>query len=925
MLGTSITTIRRMNVTRRETSPAQLPSAEAVLRDGRRVLLRPIRPDDRQRWFNFVNGLTPRTRYLRFQYAKNYFSEEEADYFTHVTAPERGAYVAALGRSEEERIIAVGRWDVIPGGDSAEVALVVEEDVQFRGIGTALLEQLAIAAAALGIRSFEAQVLSENTAMQGVFEASGLRLTKRLEEGIYLYDIDLTQQEEFARRRVQREHVARSAGVEHLIRPKSIAVIGASRDPDSPGGAIFRNLLRSEFTGTVFPVNPKAASVAGVMSYPSVADIPGDVDLAIIVVPAGAVLDVVDGCARKGIWGLVVISAGFGETGEEGKQREQALRDRVLSYGGRLVGPNCLGIVNANPSVSMNATFAPSFPAPGTVSMGSQSGALGIALLDYISNMNLGLAQFVSFGNRVDVSPNDLLEYWEDDADTEVILLYLESFGNPRKFTRTARRVTRSKPIIAVKGGRSASGARAASSHTGSLAGADIAVDALFRQAGVIRVGTIEEMFGVAQLLAHQPAPKGNRVAIVTNAGGPGILAADACENWDLQVAPLNDATQATLRAFLPPEASVANPVDMIASATPEQYRRAVLTVLNAPEVDAAVLIYIPPLVTTPEEVAAAVRNGVLESGAGKPVLACFMMARGAPPELHLDENRYIPSYSFPDDAVRALAHARDYAEYRDMTEGEIPSFHDLDADGARELLRTGLPDPAAGGWLQPDAALRLLMLYGIPVTEAVPRGSGAEAAEAAAKLGFPVAMKANSQSIVHKTEVGGVALGLRSKAEVQAAFEQMKDRVETAAGAGALEGVIVQRMMSDGQELIAGMTLDPVFGPLIMLGLGGVEVEVVRDVAFAIHPLTDLDPGRMLDRLKGCRLLDAWRGRPARDKEALGDALLRFSALIEDFPEIQEIEINPMMVFEEGRGCAAVDARVRVGPPPTRRHASSG
>jgi len=902
-------------MTDRKTTRIELPSAEAVLRDGRRVVLRPIRPDDRKRWFDFVYGLTPRTRYLRFQYAKSYFSEEEADYYTHVAPPERGAYAATLREGDEERIIAIGRWDAVPGQDSAEVALVVDDDVQFRGIGTALLEQLAVAAAGLNIRSFEAQVLSENTAMQGVFEASGLGLTKWLDEGIYRYDIDLTHQEEFAERRAHREHTARSAGVRHLTHPKSIAVIGASRNADSPGGAVFRNLLRGGFTGTVFPVNARAASVAGVMSYPSITDIPGDVDLAVIVVPAAAVLDVVDECARKGVWGLVVISAGFGETGREGAQREQALHDRVLAYGGRLIGPNCLGIVNANPAVSMNATFAPSFPSAGKVSMGSQSGALGIALLDYISNTNLGLAQFVSFGNRVDVSSNDLLEYWEDDADTKVILLYLESFGNPRKFTRIARRVSRSKPIVAVKGGRSVSGARAASSHTGSLAGADIAVDALFRQAGVIRVDTIEEMFGVAQLLAHQPAPKGNRVGIVTNAGGPGILAADACDNWDLEVPQLSDATQAALREFLPPEASVTNPVDMIASAAPDHYRRAVSTVLDAPEVDAVILIYIPPLVTTPEEVAAAVRDGVRESGADKPLLGCFMMARGAPPELRLDESRYIPSYTFPDDAVQALAHARDYAEYRDASEGKVVEFRDVDAEAARDLLRSGVTDPSKGGWLAPDSAPRLMELYGIPVAPAAAARSAAEAAEKAAQLGFPVAMKVNSQSIVHKTDIGGVALGLRSKTGVRTAFRDMTKRVEAAGGADAMDGVVLQTMVPDGQELIIGMSLDPVFGPLIMVGLGGVDVEIVRDIAFAIHPLRDTDPAWMLSQLKGQRLLDTWRGRAARDRAALSETLLRFSALVEDMPEIEEIEINPVTVFEEGSGCVAVDARVRVGP----------
>ncbi|MBM3957969.1 MAG: acetate--CoA ligase family protein, partial [Gemmatimonadetes bacterium] len=468
---------------------------------------------------------------------------------------------------------------------------------------------------------------------------------------------------------------------------------------------------------------------------------------------------------------------------------------------------------------------------------------------------------------------------------------------------------------IALKGGRSASGARAASSHTGSLAGADIAAEALFRQAGVIRTESIEEMFGVAQIFAYQPIPRGNRVCVLTNAGGPGILAADACEARGLEVSPLSEATQTALREFLPPEASVANPVDMIASATPEHYRRAITAVLSAPEVDSVLLIYIPPLVTRPQEVARAVREGTLEAAADKPLIACFMMTSGAPPELRLDEKRRIPSFVFPEDAVRALAHARDYAEYRAAPEGRIPRLGGIDTDAARQLLRSAVVDPARGGWLPTGAALRLLDLYGIPVVPTAPADSANAAAERAGELGFPVAMKVSSVAIVHKTEVGGVALGLRSKAAVRRAFRRMKESVEALAGPRTMDGVVLQRMVPDGQEMIIGMTFDPVFGPLMMVGLGGVEVEIVRDVTFAIHPLTDLDPPRMFGGLKGARLLDEWRGRRPRDKEALGDALLRFSALVDDIPQIQEVEVNPIMVFGEGEGCMAVDARVRVGP----------
>ncbi|MDP3063380.1 MAG: GNAT family N-acetyltransferase, partial [Chloroflexota bacterium] len=748
-----------------------LPTADVVLRDGRSLRLRPIRPDDKQRWLDFFYRLSPRTRYLRFQYAKAHATEEEVAYYTEVTPPDRCAYVATSGDGDQERIVAIGRWDALPDGKSAEIAFAVEDRIQMRGIGTALLEQLAFAAMRYEYQRFVARVLEENTMMLDVFEQAGFPFTKRLDEGIYYYTFDLTQRAEFARRQVYREHVARSAGVRHIFYPRRVAVIGASRDPRSVGGAIFRNLLQGGYTGAVFPVNPKAPAIGGVLAYPSILDVPGDVDLAVIVVPAAAVHRVVEECEQKGVWGLVVISAGFGETGEEGRALEHALREEILSHGMRLVGPNCLGVINADPAVSMNATFAPVVPPPGRVSMGSQSGALGIALLEYAKSINLGLAQFVSIGNGLDITANDLLEFWEDDKNTDVILLYLESFGNARKFSRTARRISRRKPILVVKSGRSAAGARAASSHTGALAAADVAVDALFRQAGVIRVSTIEEMFSVAQVLEYQPLPKGNRVAIVTNAGGPGILATDACESWGLSVAPLSDATRQKLREFLPPQASVGNPVDMIASATPEHYRQTLSVVLEDPDVDAVILIYIPPVVTRPEEVAAAVREAVAAHQKEKPVVACFMMSRdSAPLDLSVAPNRYIPNFIFPEEAVQALGRAYSYTQYRAQPEGVIPSFPDLDKEKAKAFLRSSVDVTDEGAWLLPEVAMGLLKMYGIPAVEMVAATSAEEAGQAAAKLGFPVAMKVRSSTIVHKTDVGGIALNLRSTEDVERA-----------------------------------------------------------------------------------------------------------------------------------------------------------
>jgi len=894
-------------------SSLQSPPSVVILRDGRSLRLRPIRPDDKQRWFDFFYGLSPRTRYLRFQYAKSYASDEEAAYYTEVKPPERYAYVATTGEGEKERIVAIGRWDALPDGKSAEVALAVEDNIQLRGVGTALLEQLAAAALRFGYEKFIARVLAENTLMLEVFDESGFQSTKHYEGGIYCYSIDLTHQEEFTERQAYREHVARLAGVRHLFYPQSVAVIGASRKPGTVGGAIFRNILECGFTGTVFPVNRSAMAVGGVKAYPSVLEVPGDVDLAVIVVPATDVLRVVDECVQKGVGSIIAITAGFGEIGGEGKEREHALREKIYSYGIRLLGPNCLGMLNTGESVSINATFAPVIPPPGHVSMGSQSGALGIALLDYAKSINLGMAQFASIGNRIDISSNDLLEFWEDDENTDVILLYLESFGNPRKFSRIARRITRKKPIIVMKSGRSAAGARAASSHTGALAAADVAVDALFHQAGVIRVGTIEGMFGVAQMLAYQPLPKGDRVAIITNAGGPGILAVDACENYGLSVSPLSEATQQKLRGFLPHEASVTNPVDIIASATAEQYKQALSAVLDDPEVDAVILIYIPPLVTHPEEVAAAVREAVAGHQKGKPVVGCFMMSQGSPVNLQIDTNRYIPSFTFPEDAVEALAQAYSYSRYREIPEGLVPKFPDIDSEKAKAFLHASVELKKEGVWLPPEVAITLLQMYGIPVATTLSATSAKGAAQTAKKLGFPVVMKVRSSTIIHKTDVGGIILGLSSLRKVERAFNSIVARLKEMGREKEMEGVVLQSMASGGQEVSLGMSQDPVFGPLVMVGLGGIQVEMIKDVAFFLHPLTDLEPDRMLRQLKSLPMLTGWRGSCPRDVDALKEVLLRFSALIEDFPEIDQIEINPLMVFDEGKGCTAVDARVLV------------
>lgn len=888
-------------------------SIEVVLRQGQSLRVRPIRPDDKRRLEDLFYRLSPSSRHFRFQHAKKYISEEELRQFTEVNPPQQYAVVATMGGGAEERIVADGRWHLQPDGTTAEIAFMVEDNIQLGGIGTVLLEQLAAAAARYRISRFTAIVMTDNTRMQRVFDDSGFNITKRLEGGILYYTINLTDSDEFARRQAYREHVARSAGVRRVLYPRSVAVVGASRNPASVGGALFRNLLLGGFSGTVFPINPKATSVSGVLAYRSVLDVPEDIDLAVIAVPADSVLDVVDECGRKGVPGLVIISAGFGEVGGEGARRERLLREKVLGYGMRLIGPNCLGILNNDPNVRLNATFAPTMPPAGNVSMGSESGALGLALLDHAASTGVGIAHFISIGNRLDISSNDLLEFWEDDESTGVIVLYLESFGNPRKFSRIARRVSRKKPIIAVKAGRSAAGARAASSHTGALVVEDVAVDALFQQAGVIRVNTVAEMLNLTQLLALQPLPKGPRVGILTNAGGPGILAVDACESWGLTVPPLSEATQQKLQAFLPAEASVTNPVDMIAAASADSYRRALSLMLAAPEIDSVLVIHIPTLVSQTEAVAATIRDVVLDYTGGKPVIACFMMSPGAVAELRTRMQANVPVYPFPESAVLALARAYRSFQYSIREEGRVPRFSDIDVEGAREAVRSTTSVATAGAWLMPEVVATLLAKYGIPVAETRVAMTPDEAVEQARQLKFPVVMKVRSSTISHKTDVGGVALDLRSEEEVREAFQTMVARLAAAGRGAEMEGVILQPMLQRGQEVIVGMSHDPVFGPLVMVGLGGVQVELIKDVAFSLHPLTDVDPDRMLKQLKSLPLLEGWRGSPPKDIEALKDVLLRLSALIEDFPEISEMEINPLLVFDRGDGCVAADARVMV------------
>ncbi|HEY7477956.1 MAG TPA: acetate--CoA ligase family protein [Actinomycetota bacterium] len=706
----------------------------------------------------------------------------------------------------------------------------------------------------------------------------------------------------------EREAAAAASAVRSFLEARSCAVIGASRDPSSIGGRLFRNLVTQPFGGVVYPVNPKAAVVQGVAAYPSIDDVPGEVELAFVAVPSAHVLEVADACGRKGVQALVVISAGFAEVGPEGAERQRELMSVCRSHGMRLIGPNCMGIANTDPELCLNGTFVSAWPPEGRVGFMSQSGALGLAVMNQAAAMGMGLSSFVSVGNKADISGNDLLAYWGEDPRTDVVLLYLESLGNPRRFGTYARRIGRRKPIVAVKGGRSAAGARATSSHTGALLAAnDTVADALFRQHGVIRTDTLEEMFDVATLLANQPVPTGDRVAIVTNAGGLGIQCADTCEARGVHVPELSSDTVATLRDFLPVEASVGNPVDMIASASAQDYARTIAAVAEDPGIDALIVIYIPPL----EQDAPPIARALIETVGGLrrslPVLTCFMSARGVPDELRRADLG-IPSYAYPEQAAIALAHATDHGRWRTKPEGSFPDLPGIRQGEAGATLAAALEHDAS--WLAPDEVGALLDAYAVPRVREELVTTPEEAAEAAARIGDRVVLKAAGP--VHKTEASAVRLDL---APEQVAEEAVDIARGLADRGDAPAGFIVQELVRDGTEMLVGAAADPVFGPVVAVGAGGVTVELTRDVAVRVAPLTDRDADEMVRELATFPLLDGFRGAAKKDVSALVDVILRVGALADRHPEIAEMDLNPVMVLP--RGAVVVDARIRVRPVP--------
>ena len=878
--------------------------ADVVLRNGRTLRIRPVRVDDRERLRAFFMTLSPETLHARF------FAMCTPDQAL-IYAPAAVDYVHEFGVVGEvgDRIVAVAHYFASPRHPSvAEVAFAIADDQQGCGIGTLLLEKLAAAGRMNHIERFEAELLAENARMLDVFLSSGFDVLRRTDEGTIHVSFAIGTTPSSRSHTASRAQHAAYESMKPIFAPQSIAVIGAGRRPGQLGHEIVSNLRHSGFTGELFVVNPNAAEIEGVIAYPSLSAIPAAVDLAIVVVPAPEVEHVIDDCVAKGVRGAVVITAGFGETGQAGRDAERRLLDKVRAAGMRMVGPNCMGVINTDPSVRMHGTFSATYPPAGNVAMSSQSGALGVAILDYARSLNIGFSTFLSVGNKADVSGNDLIQYWAEDKRTDVILLYLESFGNPRKFAEIARRVGKSKPIVLVKAGRSASGARAAASHTGALASSDVIVADLLRQAGVIRTDTLEELFDVASLLANQPLPRGRRVAILTNAGGPGILAADACEAHGLTLAPLGDATVERLRSFLPAAASVGNPVDMIASASPEHYRRSLEALIDDDSIDDVLVIYIPVQPTDAPEVAAAIRN-IATRANGKTILATFMSAHGVPEPL-----APVPSFAFPERAVGALARAANYAEWRRRPEKESAPLI-LDESALRNVVKNALE--RGGGWLDPAEVDHLLRAAGINTPGGVIAADAGEAFEAAMCIGQPVALKAIGPNLLHKSDRGGVRLGLQTECDARDAFVEMKTRL-----GDDMTASYVQPMIPGGVEVMLGATDDPTFGHVLAFGAGGTLVELLADVAFRIHPLTETDVDDIIQQTRVAKLLTGLRGAAPSDVPALREAILRLSTLITICPEIRDLDINPLKVLPAG--VIALDARIRVErivpAPPSRR-----
>jgi acyl-CoA synthetase (NDP forming)/GNAT superfamily N-acetyltransferase len=870
----------------------------ALLADGRVVMLRSITTADAHTVLALHTRLSEHDRYLRFFGT----GTRVLDMITRRITRTPDQQHAAIGAYLDDQLVGVAHFEALPGSTTAEIALVVDGTVQARGLGTLLLEHLASVGRHRGLTRFVAEVLVENRRMIQVFADAGLPFHMTTDGPERHVEITLTEDERFAAAVDERDRLSDIASLSHVLRPSSVVVVGAGRKPGSVGHAVLRNLLDGGFTGRLSAVNPHADEIAGVPCRPSVAELTDTPELAVICVSAAAVPDAVEDCGRAGVPAVCVISAGI-----SGTDLATQVLSSVRRHGMRLVGPNCVGVVNTEPAVRMDATFTRGDIPEGGLEDGigivTQSGGVGIALVELLRQLGLGISTMVSTGDKYDVSGNDMLLWWRHDERTAAAVLYLESFGNPRKFGRLARSLARTKPVLAVRSAESDVAQRAAASHTAAAATPAVTRDALFSQAGVIAVDTVSELTDVIATLAWQPLPAGNRVAILSNAGGVGVLAADACVHGGLMVPPLAEGTRAALVRLLPAQASVANPVDTTAGVDADTFGACLSVLLADDGVDAVLAAGVPTALADPVTSAAVLaherRKTVLVARPGQ-LASVVGLGDGT------GSRPATASFADPAAAAAALGRVSAYARWCREPAGSVTEPLDIGLDEARTLVREYLEDRRGDGWLPPDTTTRLLGLFGIPAARSVVAADIGSAVAALDEVGGPVAVKVTAAGVLHKARAGGVVLNVTSEAELRATFDAFHDRF-----GGAMQGVLLQPMARPGRELIIGIDADETFGPLIVFGLGGTDTDLIADRVARLTPLTDLDAERMVRGLRSSPAL--FSGSDALPTDGLVDVLTRVSRLAEIVPEVTELDLNPVVVRADG--CQVLDARVRLAP----------
>ncbi len=888
-----------------ESEPADYPTSwefDGLLVDGGAALIRPVRPGDEAslaRAYTCPTFRTRRDRRPRVLIRRSSRAKCRNSRWWTMTSAWRSSRWPPTRSSRSRRTTHLGAPE-----SPARVAFVVDDAFQHRGVATLLFESLVAYAYAKGIDRFTGDVLAENTKMLNVLASSGLNATSDSDGEVISIEIDLHPTAKYRALCDERDSVAEAASMSSVLCPRSVAVVGAGRKPGGAGHEVVRSLLAGDFSGTVYPVNPSARAICGVPAFSSLSAIPEQVDLAIIAVPATGVLAVLEEAAAIGVRAVTVITAGFAETGRSGADAEAQLLKVARRHGMRIVGPNCLGLVNTDPETRLNATFTGLDPRPGRLALASQSGAVGIVLAEQASAAGLGISNFVSVGNKLDVTTNDLLCFFERDERTSVIALYLESFGNPRRFARIARRVGAHKPIVVLKAGRTSAGARGARSHTAAAASPEVTVTALLKSAGIIKVDRLEEMLDVSAILLTGRLPGGRRVALVGNSGGPLILAADACEAGELLVPELSEPTRNKLKEILVPAAALANPVDLTADGTGLSLAMSIEIALNDDMIDAVIVVVTDLVALKSTDARAAIARVAARSD--KPVVACLM---GTEPPSASQASSLFAEVPSPERAAAALDHVCRYAQWRRNIQPVPQESGQLLGNATiREIVATTFEENSEGGWLELEEAARLLEACGVPVLATRAADSADEAADVATVIGFPVVLKARSGALVHKSDVGGVVLNLGSADAVRAAYQDMSDRLGSSMG-----GAVIQAMVPSGVEAIIGLAVDPSFGPVVMVGLGGVMTDLLGDHAFAVPPLDPWTGDAMVASLRAAPLLDGYRGAPKVDRAALVSVLELIAKVAEQVPELVELDLNPVVV--SATGALVVDCKARLAP----------